>query len=156
MASSERSIAKTTLGAEKPTELVLRADLEQLSLVQIYGLIAKGFELKNAQKMLSSSDLYLERNILGRILGRSFGKSHRHGKKQPVRLSSHQSALVFQYAKVLESAMNVFGSQKLAEEWLGRPCKYLEVDAPLDIIDNALGYRIVQDYLKRIEYGVYQ
>ncbi|WP_426117246.1 antitoxin Xre/MbcA/ParS toxin-binding domain-containing protein [Pseudomonas sp. DSP3-2-2] len=156
MASSERSTAKTIPGSEKPTEFLLRADSAQLSPVQIYGLIAKGFELKNLYKMLSSSDLYLERNILGRVLGQSFGKTLRHGKKQTVRLSSHQSALAFQYAKVLEYATNVFGSQRLAEEWLGRPCKYLEVDAPLDIIDNALGYKIVQDYLKRIEYGVYQ
>lgn len=156
MASSKRSTAKISPGAEKPTEFLLRPDLGQLSPIQVYGLITKGFDLKNVHKMLSSSDLFLERNILGRILGRSSGKPHRHGKKQHIRLGSHQSALAFQYAKVLENAISVFGSQKLAEEWLGRPCKYLEVDAPLDIIDNALGYQIVQDYLNRIEYGVYQ
>jgi putative toxin-antitoxin system antitoxin component (TIGR02293 family) len=128
-------------GAEKPKVFLIRADSGQLSPIQVYSLIAKGYDLKSVHEMLSSSDLFLERNILGRILGRSSGKGHRHGKKQPVRLGSHQSALAFQYAKVLEYAINVFGSQKLAEEWLGRPCKYLEVDAPLDMIDNALGYR---------------
>lgn len=156
MSSSEGSTAKISPGAEKPTVCLLRADSGQLSPIQVYGLIAKGFDLKSVHKMLSSSDLFLERNVLGRILGRSWGKGHRHGKKQPVRLCSHQSALAFQYAQVLEYAINVFGSQKLAEEWLGRPCKCLEADAPLDLVDNVLGYRLVQDYLNRIEYGIYQ
>lgn len=31
---------------------------------------------------------------------------------------------VLAYAKVLEHAIDVFGTQRLAEEWLGRPCKY--------------------------------
>jgi uncharacterized protein (DUF2384 family) len=43
----------------------------------------------------------------------------------------------------------------LAEEWLGRPCKYLEGDAPLAVVDNALGFQVVQDYLNRIEVALY-
>jgi len=80
----------------------------------------------------------------------------RQGSRQPAHLNSQQSAVAFQYAKVLEHAMNVFGTQKLAEEWLGRPCKHLDGDVPLDVIDNPFGFQAVEDYLERIEYGVYQ
>ena len=59
------------------------------------------------------------------------------------------------YAKVLEHAINVFGSQQLAEEWLGRPCKFLEGGVPLDMLDNPIGFRAVEDYLDRVQYGVY-
>lgn len=61
-----------------------------------------------------------------------------------------------QYAKVLDRAINVFGTQKLAEEWLGRPCKYLDGDVPQDVIDNPVRFQAVEGYLERIEHGVYQ
>src|SRR3546814_4614172 len=45
-----------------------------------------------------------------------FRTIQRQGSRQPAHLNSQQSAVAFQYAKVLEHAMNVFGTQKLAEE----------------------------------------
>lgn len=61
-----------------------------------------------------------------------------------------------QYAKMLDRAINVFGNQRLAEEWLGRPCKYLDGDVPKDVIDNPVRFHAVKGYLERIEHGVYQ
>lgn len=71
-------------------------------------------------------------------------------KKQSVPLSSGQ------YNKVLERAIAVFGNQKLAEEWLGRPCKYFNGELPLAIITDPVGLQAVEAYLQRIERGVYQ
>ena len=50
----------------------------------------------------------------------------------------------------------MFGDQQLAEQWLSRPCKYLDGDIPLDVIHNPMGFQAVEDYLERIKYGVYQ
>lgn len=47
--------------------------------------------------------------------------------------------------------MNVLGDQKLAEEWLGRSCKYLEGYVPLDIIDNAMRLSALLEYVKCID-----
>ena len=72
-------------------------------------------------------------------------------------VAMHQkSAVAFQFAKVLEHATTVFGTQRLAEEWLDRPCKHLAGNVPLDLIDNSLGFQVVEDYLERVELGVYQ
>lgn len=60
------------------------------------------------------------------------------------------------YAKALEHAANVFGSQQLAEDWLRKPCTYLDGQVPLELIDNSQGFKVVEDYLSRIELGVYQ
>jgi putative toxin-antitoxin system antitoxin component (TIGR02293 family) len=147
--------AKTA--AVSPTEYLLRSDSGQLSPIAVYKLIAKGFDLEDVQEMLSISTLYLERNILSRIVGKSLRTIHRlDSSKQPIRLNSQQSAVAFQYARALERAINVFGTQTLAEEWLGRPCKYMEGEAPLDVIYNAVGFQTVEEYLQRIEYGLYQ
>ena len=105
--------------------------------------------------MLAISDLYSTKTIMSRIMGKPTGTIQRQGIKQLAQLNSQQSA-AFQYTKVLEHATNVFGTQKLAEEWLGRPCKYLDGDVPLDVIDNPVGFQAIEDYLERIEYGVYQ
>jgi len=71
-------------------------------------------------------------------------------KKQSVPFSSGQ------YNKVLERAIAVFGNQKLAEEWLGRPCRYFNGELPLAIITDPVGLQAVEAYLQRIEHGVYQ
>ncbi len=71
-------------------------------------------------------------------------------KQQSVPLSSGQ------YNKVLERAITVFGNQKLAEEWFGRPCRYFNGELPLAIITDPVGLQAVEAYLQRIARGVYQ
>lgn len=143
--------------ARRPTECLLRSESGHLSPVMVYRLAAKGFELKDVQEMLSISDLYSTKKILSRIVGKSIRATQRQGSNNPpLHLNSQQSAVAFQYAKVLEHAINVFGTQKLVEDWLGRPCTYRDGDVPLDVIDNSMGFQAVEHYLERIEYGVYQ
>jgi putative toxin-antitoxin system antitoxin component (TIGR02293 family) len=158
MVSTETSTVKTApAAARRPTEYLLRADSGQLNNIMIYRLTIKGFAFKDVQDMLSISFLYSNQKVMSRIVGKSIRTIQRQGStKQPAHLNSQQSAVAFQYAKVLEHAITVFGTQKLAEEWLGRPSKYLDGDVPLDVIDNPVGFQAVEDYLERIEYGVYQ
>lgn len=66
------------------------------------------------------------------------------------------SAATLLYAKVRDRANDVFGSQRLAEEWLGRPCRYLDGDVPQDVIDNPARLQAVEAYLERIKHGIYQ
>ena len=157
MNTSETLIRKPTSPARSPTEYLLRTDSRQLSSIAVYRLTADGFELKHVQDMLAISILYSNQKILSRIVGKSVRTLQRQGSsKQPSHLNSQQSAVAFQYAKVLEHATAVFGTQKLAEEWLGRPCKFLDGNIPLDVIDNPVGYQAVEEYLERIELGIYQ
>lgn len=71
-------------------------------------------------------------------------------------MNAHQSAVAFQYARALEQAIVVFGSQALAEAWLGRPCRQLHDYVPLDMVENAIGFHVVESYLQRVGMGVYQ
>lgn len=73
-----------------------------------------------------------------------------------LRLNHQQRIAASQYGQVLKPAILVFGSQQLAEDWLKKPCKYLHGNIPLELIGNALGYQVVEDYMTRIEQGVYQ
>lgn len=60
------------------------------------------------------------------------------------------------YAKVLDQATTVFGTQALAEEWMARPCKHLGGEVPKDMLSDPERVQAVADYLSRIEHGVYQ
>lgn len=143
--------------ARTPTEYLLGPDVVPRSAISIYEPTETSFALADVRAMISNSDLYSTRNILQRILNVSARGSH-HEKLSELsfHLDSQQSAAVFQYAQILEYATHVFGSQVSAEDWLGRSCKYLDNVVPLDVVDEASGFRIVWSYLERIEHGVYQ
>jgi putative toxin-antitoxin system antitoxin component (TIGR02293 family) len=76
--------------------------------------------------------------------------------KEPESVHLNQQKKTVRHAQTLEHAINVFGSQQLAEDWLKKPCKYLDDQIPLELIGNLHGFQKVENYLNRIEHGVYQ
>ncbi|WP_225903944.1 MbcA/ParS/Xre antitoxin family protein [Pseudomonas asiatica] len=102
--------------------------------------------------MVASSPLYGTASVLDRILGHS-NRSRQIGPG--VLLNARQSATALQYAQVLEHATAVFGSQQMAEQWLGKSCRYLAGHVPLDIAGNWWGFQAVEEYLQKIEFGIY-
>jgi len=141
----------------KPIEYLSRKDPNELSLLDVLRLAEEVFIWEDVESMLSASELYQSSGIIKRITGRSAQAIRKQVvADQTLSLSSQQSVLTYQYAKVLESATSAFGSQRLAEEWLGRPCKPLAGIVPLDAIENAIGFQVVEEYLKLIVQGVYQ
>lgn len=140
----------------KPTQLLLSADMSELTSITVYQRTSEGFAWKNVKEMLHASGLYTNNKILSKITGKSVRTVQRLGNNGAERLTPHQSAVAYQYAKVLEHAIDVFGNQELAERWLSQPCKFLQDNVPLDMIDNPVGFQTVEDYLTRMDYGVYQ
>jgi putative toxin-antitoxin system antitoxin component (TIGR02293 family) len=58
-------------------------------------------------------------------------------------------------AEILAKATKVFGSRDEAEQWLGRPVTGLDQRRPIDLRATPAGVRLVEDFLGRLEYGVY-
>lgn len=139
------------------TECLIKEPLGELSESSIVSLIVRGFEIDDVHAMISFSKLYSTPKITQRIIGTP-GRVTRRQRDlvPPTRLNARQSAIAFQYAKALEQATAVFGTQMIAEEWLSRPCKYLSGLIPLDLIENAIGFQAVRHYLERVERGIYQ
>lgn len=143
--------------AMSPTECLTKEPIGQLPASDVVSLILCGFELNDVLVMISLSDLYSKPQVTERIVGSTRRSMRRRlNQNHLIRLNAHQSAIAFQYAKILERARDVFGKQAAAEDWLSRPCLYLEGLTPLDLIDNAIGFQVVKDYLDRIEFGIYQ
>jgi putative toxin-antitoxin system antitoxin component (TIGR02293 family) len=70
-------------------------------------------------------------------------------------LSREQSGRTWKFAEILGKATEVMGSQAEAERWLERPAIGLDERRPIDLLSTPAGVQSVEDYLTRIEYGVY-
>ncbi|WP_349976418.1 antitoxin Xre/MbcA/ParS toxin-binding domain-containing protein [Pseudomonas sp. WHRI 8519] len=141
----------------KPTAYLIGNQPVPPSSLQVFLLVRAGFAFKDVKAMVSSSVLYSSADILARVVGGAIRTAHRKALESgKARLNAQQSAVAFQYARALEDAIVVFGSQPQAEAWLGRPCRHLEDCVPLDMVENTVGFQVVESYLQRVEMGVYQ
>lgn len=123
--------------------------------VAIYLAVQIGFTLENVHRMVESCDLYKRCGVLAKIVGIS-ERALAHRMKAPQQtLDPDQSAKAFLYAETMEKASAVLGSRQLAESWMGSPARGLDGFAPIVMISNPIGQRLVEDLLTRMDYGVY-
>jgi putative toxin-antitoxin system antitoxin component (TIGR02293 family) len=85
----------------------------------------------------------------------NFRAAQRRKKTAEKPLSQEQSGRTWKFAEVLTKAMAIFGTQKEAEQWLERPAIGLDQRRPIDLLATPAGAKIVEDFLDRLEYGVY-
>lgn len=70
-------------------------------------------------------------------------------------LNQEQSGRTWKFARILAKATAVLGSQQEAEQWLERPATGLNQRRPIDLLATPAGVELVEDFLQRLEYGVY-
>ena len=58
-------------------------------------------------------------------------------------------------AEVLAKATSILGSKEEAEHWLERPAIGLNQHRPIDLLATPAGVELVEDFLVRLEHGVY-
>lgn len=93
--------------------------------------------------------LALSRREMARILGLSERTLQR---QQPdARLSAGASERLLQLVLLYERGEDVFEDIEKFKRWMRRPLRVLYDKAPLDWLDTAIGFRMVEDELIRIE-----
>lgn len=105
-------------------------------------------ELDTLQKMLA-----VPMEILANKLGIS--KATLHRRKVEGRLDAFESERVVRFARLMGKAIQVFGGEDKAREWLNKSQFGLGGAVPLDYAETEIGAREVENLLGRIEYGVY-
>jgi putative toxin-antitoxin system antitoxin component (TIGR02293 family) len=88
-------------------------------------------------------------------LGMSLRTRQRREKHPTELLSQEQSGRTWKFAEILTRATPLFGSQAAAEQWLEQPATGLDQRRPIDLMTTPAGLELVEDFLGRIEYGVY-
>lgn len=79
--------------------------------------------------------------------------SRRRAKQQP--LDRDHSDRLMRYARLYWMAVDYFGEQTTARDWLGRPVRGLGGRSPLEFAETEMGAREVEDLIGRLEHGVY-
>jgi putative toxin-antitoxin system antitoxin component (TIGR02293 family) len=57
---------------------------------------------------------------------------------------------------IFAKAVEIFGSKEEAELWLRRPAMGLDGQRPIDLLKSPEGKQLVEEFLARLEHGVYQ
>ena len=119
---------------------------------RLIAALAMGLPFQELETLQNSLDVSTER--LAPMLGISKATFHR-SKGAASRLNPAVSDRVVRYARLLGSAVKVFGNLEGAKQWLDSPQFGLGGAVPLDYAKTEIGAREVENLLGRIEYGVY-
>jgi putative toxin-antitoxin system antitoxin component (TIGR02293 family) len=88
-------------------------------------------------------------------IGMSVRTRQRREKHPTELLNRDQTGRAWKFAEILTRAISVFGSRTAAEQWLAEPATGLDQRRPIDLLTTPAGVMLVEDFLGRIEYGVY-
>lgn len=70
-------------------------------------------------------------------------------------LSPEQGGRALRFAELLARATAVFGGQEDAERWFDTPAMGLDQHKPIDLMTTQVGAQLVDEFLGRLEHGVY-
>lgn len=152
LAPIEHDIERTyaLLGGQRTIRRPIRTSLEAHDLL-MHGLPSSALVHLAREVSFLGSDAALEKAI-----GISTRTLQRRKREEGERvLNTEQSSRTWKFAEILGRATEIFGSREAAEDWMSTPALGLDNRRPIDLLATAIGVEAVEDYLTRIDYGVY-
>mgnify|MGYP000535316449 CR=1 FL=1 len=62
---------------------------------------------------------------------------------------------LWRFAEILAKATDVLGSREAAQRWLAGPVMGLDQRRPIDLLATPAGTALVDEFLDRLDHGVY-
>lgn len=59
------------------------------------------------------------------------------------------------YEELLKRVESMLGRRQSAERWIAKPARGLDGARPVDMLASAEGVKLLEEFLVRLEYGVY-
>jgi putative toxin-antitoxin system antitoxin component (TIGR02293 family) len=123
--------------------------------LETHELLLQGLPTKALVHLVSNFVFLRWDQAFEKALGMSQRTYQRHVLKASKPLNPEQSGRTWKLAEILAKATDVFGSKEEAEQWLERPATGLDDRRPIDLLATPAGVQLVEDFLVRVEYGVY-
>jgi putative toxin-antitoxin system antitoxin component (TIGR02293 family) len=124
------------------------------SAFEIHEMIEKGLSSQDIIHFVESIELFHDKRVVAKVIGMSERTLYRRVKK-PEPLTAEQSSRTWRFAEILTKAEDVFGDPEEAQRWMNTTAMGLEGRKPIDLITTQVGYELVDDFLTRMDYGVY-
>ncbi|MGQ7245754.1 type II RES/Xre toxin-antitoxin system antitoxin [Halomonas sp. V046] len=134
--------------------LVGYRDGQTRSPFEIHEMIEEGLASQDVIHFVESVDLLRDKKVVSKVLGMSERTLYRR-VKSPEPLTAEQSSRTWRFAEILTKAENVFGDPQEAQRWMSTPAMGLERRKPIDLITTQVGFELVDNFLTRLDYGVY-
>lgn len=116
----------------------------------IAGAVREGFPIDLVESVAGELGLELkDLTDAGILAARTLAHSRRVG-----RLSAVQSDRVARFFRVFQHAVTTFGDTRRAWQWMTRPTRVLDGNAPIALFDTDAGTRMVEAVLDRIDHGL--
>jgi putative toxin-antitoxin system antitoxin component (TIGR02293 family) len=137
------------LGAPRTLRKVPRNSLEA------HEMLLRGLPTQALTHLVHNFAFLRWDEALAKAVGMSVRTYQRHASGTARPLNPEQSGRTWKLAEILARAAAVFGSKEEAEQWLERPVTGLNQRRPIDLLASPAGVALVEDFLVRLEYGVY-
>ncbi|HMB08972.1 MAG TPA: antitoxin Xre/MbcA/ParS toxin-binding domain-containing protein [Saliniramus sp.] len=124
--------------------------------IDAHDVIMRGLPSASLMHLIARVRVLSHGDALEKAIGMSSRTLQRRRKDAAdTRLSVEQSSRAWRFAEILARAIDVMGSQEAAEAWLEAQAIGLDNRRPIDLLPSAAGAEAVENYLTRLEYGVY-
>jgi putative toxin-antitoxin system antitoxin component (TIGR02293 family) len=124
------------------------------SPLDVHAAILAGIPYASLIFLLTTFKALDERDVVN-VLGIS-ARTLRRQKDNPKKsMPAVLASKTWLFAETLANASDVFGSKDSAEEWMAKPALGLNRQRPIDLLQTVQGAEVVNDFLMRLEYGVY-
>jgi putative toxin-antitoxin system antitoxin component (TIGR02293 family) len=97
----------------------------------------------------------LEEGDVAKVLGISTRTLRRQSETPEKPMPADLASKTWLFAETLAKATEIFGGKEEAERWMSKPAMGLDDQRPIDLLQTVQGAELVNDFLGRLEYGVY-
>ncbi|MBZ9741188.1 MULTISPECIES: antitoxin Xre/MbcA/ParS toxin-binding domain-containing protein [unclassified Mesorhizobium] len=125
------------------------------SPIEAHEMILNGIPSQALEKLVTHLAVINLADTFEAAFGMSERTFQRHKSDHSRTLSKEQGSRTWNFARILTKATSVLGSQAEAEKWMIRPAMGLDNRRPIDLLTTAAGTELVQEFLDRLDYGVY-
>jgi putative toxin-antitoxin system antitoxin component (TIGR02293 family) len=123
--------------------------------IEAHEMILKGIPSQALEKLVTHLMVIESADVFEKAFGMSERTFQRHKADHSRTLNTEQGSRTWNFARVLTKATSVLGSQEEAEKWMIQPVMGLDNRRPIDLLATAAGTELVQEFLERLDYGVY-
>lgn len=125
------------------------------STIDAHRMLLAGLPEAALRHLLDKLVVLAKTESLEKAVGMSLRTFQRLKETPEKHLSVEQSGRAWKFAGILAKATAVLGSQHEAEIWLESPAVGLNQERPIDLLQTPAGAELVENFLRRLEYGVY-
>jgi len=121
---------------------------------EVHNAILKGVPFDSLLHLMRTFPA-LRASDVGAVLGISARTLQRQENTPQRNMPTQLASATWRFAEVLALAEHILGGAEEAQRWMIRPALGLDVQRPIDMLRTVPGTEVVEEFLMRLEYGVY-